>query len=413
MTILLIVSPHSFADQISDFYKQRIITIHVGFERDSSYDQYSRALARHLSRHIPGNPAIRVENSPNGGRLRLANLVYNFLPQDGTVIANIAPSTAIEPLLGNKNAKFDASWFNWLGSMNKEVTVCAVWQSAPVMFWQDLIDQQTVMGGSSAEFLSHQTPILLNNLFGTRIRLITAYPDDSSLNTAIERGDLDGRCGWLWSDISSHKTKWVKDKKVRILLQTSLTKHPDLPNISLITDFAKTRRDLQILKFTYASQIWGRPYIVGPRVPKARVAALRHAFEKTMTDKRFLHDARQEKLNVAWVDGVSVQMDIADLYALPDEVIAAAVKATTNRANTAISRAVIPIKSSLGKITKLQADGHRLSWAGEGIKGAILLTNKRTKITINGKREEIGALKAGMNCKFTYRARSAKRIICE
>ena len=409
----LFMSRPAFADQVSNFYKQQTITIHVGFERGSSYDKYSRLLAQYLSRHIPGNPAVRVENSQDSGGLRLANLVYNLLPQDGTVIANIAPRMAMEPLFGNKSAKFDPRRLNWLGSMNKEVTVCAVWNSTPVNFWQDLLNRQTVMGGATAGSFSHRTPILLNNIFGTRIRLITAYPGEDYINSALKRGELDGRCGWSWAEINSSNSEWLRDKKIRILLQTTVTKHLAMPKVPLITDFAKSKKDLQILKLIYGSQIWGRPYFVGPRVPAARVATLQDAFEKTMTDKEFLDDGFQRNLNLDWNDGITVQKAVSELYVFPKDAIAAAVKATTNQNNTQISRAVIPLKSALGKITKLQDGGQNLSWDGEGIKGEVRLNEKRTKITINGKRAKLNSLKPGMICKFTYRARTAKRIACE
>jgi len=297
--------------------------------------------------------------------------------------------------------------------MNKEATVCAVWNSAPVNFWQDLLNQQTVMGGASVGSFSHLTPILLNNIFGTRIRLITAYPGEDYINSALKRGELDGRCGWSWAEINSPSSEWLRDKKIRILLQTTVIKHLAMPKVPLITDFAKTKKDLQILKLVYGSQIWGRPYFVGPRVPMARVRALNEAFKKTMTDREFLDDGLQQNLNLDWNDGKTVQKAISELYVFPKKAIAAAVKATTNQANTQISRAVIPLKSALGKITKLQDGGQKLSWAGDGTNGQFRLSRKGTKITINGKRTILGALKPGMNCKFTYRARTAKRIACE
>jgi len=413
MIVLLIAPPPASAARISDFFKRKVITIYVGFDRASGHDRYSRVLARHLGRHIPGNPAVEVENSPGIGSLNLANLVYNSLPQDGTVIANVAPLMATEPLRGNKQARFNGSKFNWLGSMNNEVTVCAIWHTVPVIFWQDLVDRGAIMGGTGAASDSYISPLVLNNVLGARTALVTGYPNDTYINLAVERGEIDGRCGWSWSALKSNSAKWLKDRKIRILLQMSAARHPALPDIPLVLDFAKSKTDLQVLKLIYSSRLWGQPYMTGPKVPRARVAALRAAFNKTMTDERFLKDAGRHDLALAWADGRSVQKAIAELYRFPKEVIAAAAKASSDRSNIQISRAVIPLESAMGKITRLRDGGRALSWAGGGRKGEILVSNSRTKIVIDGEKSERKALKLGMACKFTYRATSAKKIDCQ
>jgi len=412
MTLLMAAPPVS-ADAVSDFYKRKRITLYIGYTPGGGYDRYSRTLARHMTRHIPGKPRIVVKNRPGAGSMILTNEVYNSLPQDGTVIGNVGRGMPTEPLLGNKEAKFDGRKLNWLGSMNNEVSVCAVWHTVPVNFWQDLITRGAVMGGTGAGSDTDTFPLILNNIFGTKLKLVTGYPGGNDINFAIERGELEGRCGWSWSSVKSTRGQWLKDEKVKILLQMSTAKHPELPDVPFVMDFATNKKDLQILKLIYGRQLWGRPYMVGPGVPKDRVAALQTAFVKTMKDERFLKDAKRQKFELAWVDGATVQKGIAELYDFPKEVVAAAAKAASDRTNIQISKAVIPIENASGKITKLGRGGRRVSWAGGGKKGKLSVSGRRTKIIVAGNKAKRKALKVGMACQFTYQGSSAKKIDCQ
>ena len=412
MTALMAAPPVS-ADAVSDFYKRKRITLYVGYSPGGGYDRYSRTLARHMTRHIPGKPRIVVKNRPGAGSMILTNEVYNSLPQDGTVIANAGRGMPTEPLLGNNEAKFDGRKFQWLGSMNNEVSVCVVWHTVPVNFWQDLINRGAIMGGTGAGSDTDTFPLVLNNIFGTKMKLVTGYPGGNDINFAMERGELEGRCAWSWSSVKSTRAQWLKDEKIKILLQMSTAKHPELPDVPFVMDFATNKKDLQILKLIYARQLWGRPYMVGPGVPKARVAALQNAFVKTMTDKKFLKDSKRQKLELAWVDGKTVQKAIEELYAFPKEVIAAAAKATSDRSNIQITKAVIPIETASGKITRVRSGGRRVSWAGGGKKGKLRVSGRRTKITLAGKKAKRKVLKVGMACKFTYQGSSAKKIDCQ
>jgi tripartite-type tricarboxylate transporter receptor subunit TctC len=411
-TLLATASSFVSDTRASDYFAGKDVTIHVGFKQNSSFDRYSRLLARHLGRHIPGTPNIRVENSPGSASLRLANLVYHLLPQDGTVIATVASHLATSFLFDNKEAKFDGRKFNWLGSMNNEVTVCAVWHTVPLILWQNLADQPTVMGALKAGTESYISPLVLNRIFHTQISLVTGYPDANFLNGAIQKGQLDGRCGWSWSQLKSRNALWLRDKKIKILLQMSHAKHSALPNVPLLVDFAKTKRDVQILKLIYSHHYWGRPYLVGPRVPAARVAVLQQAFKKTMTDSHFLADARRHNFDLSWIDGPTVQKAIAELYSFPLGVIDAAREMSADPSRIQISRAVIPLKSASGKITNLRQNEREVIWSGDGISGTIRVSVKRTKIVIKDEKANWDALKTGMNCTFTYRASSARRIKC-
>jgi len=405
--------PPASADDVSDFYKRKRVTLYVGYSPGGGYDRYSRTLARYMGRHIPGKPRFVVKNRPGAGSMILANEVYSSLPQDGSVIANIGRGMPTEPLLGNKEAKYDPRKMQWIGSMNNEVSVCAVWHTVPVNFFEDLQTRGAVMGGTGTGADTDTFPTVLNNILGTKLQLVTGYPGGNDINFAIERGELEGRCGWSWSSVVSTRGKWLKEGKVKILLQMSTAKHPDLPNVPFVMDLAKTNKDLQVLNLIFARQLWGRPFNVGPGVPKARVAALRAAFNATMKDKAFLKDAKRQKFELNWVDGETVQKKIGELYTFPKDVIEATRVATTYSGNIKVSKAVIPIESTSGKITKLGNGGRRVSWAGDGKKGRLRVSGSKTKIMVAGKKAKRKALKVGMACKFTYQASSAKEIDCE
>jgi tripartite-type tricarboxylate transporter receptor subunit TctC len=404
--------PVAIAGEVEDFYKRKRITLYVGYSPGGGYDRYSRTLARHMGRNIPGKPRIIVKNRPGAGSMIITNEIYASLPQDGTVIGNVGRGMPTEPLLGNKEAKFDGRKFQWLGSMNNEVSVCVVWHTVPVNFWADLLDRGAIMGGTGAGSDTDTFPLVLNNLFGTKMKLVTGYPGGNDINFAMERGELEGRCGWSWSSVVSTRPQWLKDDKIKILLQMSIAKHPNLPDVPFVMDFATTKKQLQILKLIYARQLWGRPYMVGPGVPKARVEALQAAFIKTMKDKKFLKDAKRQKLELAWVDGPRVQRAIEELYSFPEDVIAGAAKASTDRSRITITKAVIPIMTAAGKITRIRSGGRRVSWKGDGKKGKLRVSGSRTKVTIAGNKAKRKLLKVGMSCKFTYQGSSAKKIDC-
>jgi tripartite-type tricarboxylate transporter receptor subunit TctC len=404
--------PAAVADEIADFYKGKIVTLYVGYSAGGGYDVYSRTLARHIGRHIPGNPSVVVKNRPGAGSLVLANEVYNTLPQNGTVIANVGRGMPTEPLLGNKKARFDGRKFYWLGSMNNEVSVCAVWHTVPVNFWQDLIQRGAIMGGTGAGADTDTFPQILNNIFGTKMKLVTGYPGGNDINFAIERGELEGRCGWSWSSVVSTRGEWLKDEKIKIILQMSTQKHADLPNVPLVMDFATTKQEEQVLKLIYARQVWGRPYMAGPGVPKARGEALRAAFAATMKDEKFRAEAKKQKLELEWVDGKTVEQGIAELYEFPKEVVAAAAKAQTDKSRIEISKAVIPVETSKGKITALGGGGRNVSWEGGGKKGKVRVSGSGTELLVGGKKGKRDDLKVGMECAFTYQGSSAKKIDC-
>jgi tripartite-type tricarboxylate transporter receptor subunit TctC len=309
------------AQSQADFYKGKTVDMMIGYSVGGGYDVYARLIARHLGKHIPGNPIVTPKNMDGAGSLRLANWLYNVASKDGLVLGTIGRGTGFDPLLGSKTAHFDGTKFNWIGSANDEVSVCVVWNGrSKVTKFDDLLTQQLAVGGTGAAADTDQFPRIINGVLGTKMKIITGYPGGNDVNLAMERGEVDGRCGWSWSSVKSTRATWVGGKQITILTQLALAKHPDLPDVPLIVDLAKNDEQRQILKLIFARQSLGRPYRAPPGVPAERVAMLRKAFMDTMADKEFLAEAEKAQLEITPIAGEAVQKLVADVYQTPAEI---------------------------------------------------------------------------------------------
>ena len=274
-----------------------------------------------MGRHLPGNPSLVVQHMPGAGGLLAANYVFNAAPRDRSVIAITGRTIAIEPLIGNLNAKFDGRKFNWLGTANSEVTTCLAWHTSPVKTLQDAMTQELVVGGTGADATEVVFPKAVNRLVGTRFKVVIGYQSSADMNLAMERGELAGNCGLGWTIVKLRKPDWVADHKINILFQMGLRKHPDLPTVPLISDFAKTPEDRQVFDFLFAPQEMGRPFFAPPGLPAERIQALRDGFERTLKDAQFLAEADRLGLEVQHGGGNTIDRLLERLYATPKPVI--------------------------------------------------------------------------------------------
>jgi tripartite-type tricarboxylate transporter receptor subunit TctC len=308
------------ADSVSDFYKGRNVDVYVGYSTGGGYDIYARMLARHMGRFIPGNPTLVPKNMEGAGSLRLANWLANAGPRDGSVFGTIGRGTSFDPILGQPGAQFTAGDFSWLGSMNQEVSICAAWHDAGIKSFEDLRTKELLVGAVSNNDDTGQFARVINTVLGTKLKIVAGYPGGNDVVLAMERGEVKGRCGWSWSSVLTAHMAWWKEHKIVILVQLALAKHPDLPDVPLVTDLAKNEAQRQMLRMIFARQVMGRPFLAPPGVPAERVAALRKAFMDTMNDKDFLADAAKAKLEINPVDGEKVQALVKEIYATPPEV---------------------------------------------------------------------------------------------
>jgi tripartite-type tricarboxylate transporter receptor subunit TctC len=318
--VALAVPAGAQAQSVADFYKGKNVTVIVGYTAGGGYDIYARALARHMGKHLPGNPNFIVQNITGAGSLNAANNIYNVAAKDGTVFGTFGRGLAMEPLIGTARVQFDATKFTWLGSGTNEISVCATWHTSPVKTWQDALKVGFAVGGEGAGSDPDTYAAFVRNVFGVKLKLVTGYHGTSDIILAIERGEVDGRCGWSWSSIKSTRASWIPEKKLNYLVHMSEAKAPELANLPTIHELANDRQK-QVLRLVTSRQTMGRPFAAPPGVPADRAAALRQAFMATLKDPAFLAEADKLKLEVNPVSGGDVAKLVSELYATPKDIV--------------------------------------------------------------------------------------------
>jgi tripartite-type tricarboxylate transporter receptor subunit TctC len=319
VALLLAASPCA-AQTPAEFYRGKTIELDIGLGVGGAYDAYARMLARTMSKYIPGNPAIVPKNIEGAGSMRLANLLYNAAPHDGTSFGTINRGTPFEPLLGNKGAQFDATRFNWIGSTNNEVSVCVAWHSSGITSFADARERELVVGATGPSTDTYQFPKIANAVLGTRFKIVTGYIGGNDVDLAMERGEVAGRCGWSWTSVKGLHQAWLDRHEINILYQMGLSKHRDLPDVPLIIDLARTDEERAILRLVFARLVMAWPFLAPPGVPSERVEVLRKAFMATMQDKDFLAEAAKAGLEINPVKGEDIQSLVQQVYATPAEI---------------------------------------------------------------------------------------------
>ena len=318
--LTLLATPPCHA-QTSDFYRGKTIELDIGTSVGGGYDAYGRMLARYMARYIPGNPTIVPKNMEGAGSMRLANFLYNAAPKDGTAFGTINRGTGFDPLLGNKTGQFEAAKFNWIGSTNNEVSICVAWHTTGIAKYEDVLTRELVVGATGPSADTYQFPKITNAVLGTKFKIITGYPGGNDVDLAMERGEVQGRCGWSWTSVKATHGPWLDKKQINILYQMGLSKHHDLPNIPLVIDLAKTDEQRAILKLIFARQVMAWPFTAPPGVPKERVDILRKAFTDTMKDKDFLAEADKAGLEITPVSGEEIQKLVQEIYDTPAAIV--------------------------------------------------------------------------------------------
>ena len=310
-----------FAARADDFYRGKQINWILSADAGGGYSAYAQTFAPYLSAHLAGNPKVVVQNMPGAGGIRAMLYLNSVAPTDGTTIGMVHSSVPFAPLYGIEGARFDPRRMHWIGSLDASTGICVAWHTSPVKTFQDMLEREFTVGGSGAGSHMETLPAMINRLFGTRMKIVSGYKGGNAIYLAMERGEVEGRCGGLMSSIASTRPDWFPQKKVNIPIQIALERSPLIPDAPALGEFAKDARTRQILQLFTAPERMDRPILAPPGVPAERVAELRQAFHAAMNDPGFIADAARQHLHIQEIDGDRVAQILADAYALPAEVV--------------------------------------------------------------------------------------------
>jgi tripartite-type tricarboxylate transporter receptor subunit TctC len=369
-----------------------------------------------MEKYLPGKPRIIIQHLQGAGGIVAANHLYNVAAKDGSVFALIhrgAVSTA--PLFDAQGVKFDPTKFGWIGSMNNEVSLCVAWHGSKVKDFKDLQQYPLIVGGLGPGSDTDMYPNLINNLFDTKMKLITGYNSGGAINLAFERGEIDGRCGWSWSSIESTRGQWIKENKITLLVQLGVDKHPELPNVPLLGELATSEEQRQIIDLIISPQLMGRPILTTPNVPADRLAALRAAFAKSMADPEFVALAQKQQLEVGAVSGERIDQLIQKLYSYPKPMVEKASLAITRTDKMQIVKKAPEQMKIKTKLEAVNGGGRELSFQAREDVHTVTLSGERSKVTFGGKEGAREKLTPGMACEVTYMGdkSEATLIACE
>jgi len=315
----------TLAQSAADFYRGRIVNLVIGYSVGGGYDLYARLLARHIGRHIPGDPTILPQSMPGAGSLKAIMYLSAVAPKDGTVFGTFGRTMPLEPLMSGAN--FDPRKLGWIGSITSDTSLCVTWQSSGIRTWNDLMTKSARMGGQASGSDPDVFALVLRNLFGSNLRLVTGYPGNNEMGLAMERGEIDGYCGLSYSSLVSQHQDWLDGKKINIISQAALEKSPQLPGTPSLLDLIDDPHKLAALKMILTTQTLARPYAASPDVPADRLTILRDAFTATVADPDFLAEAAKIGLDVNPVGWQKIDAMLKEIYAMPPDVVALAKEA--------------------------------------------------------------------------------------
>jgi tripartite-type tricarboxylate transporter receptor subunit TctC len=301
------------------YFKDKQIRLIVGSAPGGGYDAYGRLLAQYMRQHIPGNPTVIVQNMPGAGSLVAANYIYNVAPKDGTFIGAVNAMLATDPLLYPERVKFDPRQFRWLGSALRENHVGVAWYLSRIKSFDDVLKNELIVAGSGGA--TNFYPLFVDAVFGAKIKMIPGYQGTKQSMLAMERGEVGGVMGITWASVKATDGAWLRDGKIRPFIQFGLKKHPELPDVSWIYDYAKTAEDRAAMDLAFGNSEFGRPFIAPPGVPDDVVEVLRGAFEDTMNDPDFRADAEKRQLDLEITRGHEIQALIDRIYQTSPTVV--------------------------------------------------------------------------------------------
>ena len=304
------------AQTAEEFYKGKTIDLVIGYPPGGSNDTWGRILARHLGKHVPGRPNVVPKNMPGAGSFLAVNQIFNVLPKDGTIIGIGAPTMALDEKLGSQGVRFKTAELNWIGRVDSLVNMVFMWKTSPVKTFADAQRIESTLSGTGAGSTVSIYPTVMNNVFGTKFKLIMGYRGSNEAMLAVERGEVEGH-STSWTALKVAHPDWIENKSVTLLVQFAIKRHPDLPALPTAVDLARNDEERAILGAIMNASEVGTAFFTTPGVPAGRLTALRRAFDATMKDPEFLAETQKIKLGVTPITGEELQKLVAEVSNLP------------------------------------------------------------------------------------------------
>ncbi len=319
-TVTLLSPTLARAQPVAEFYRGKSVSLILGYPGGGSNGIYARAVARYIGRYIPGHPNVIFKTMPGAGSLIAANHLFHVAPKDGTVLGFISATIPLEELLGVGSVKFKSSEFNWIGRVAPGVNMTFVMNTSPVKSIEDAYRRELVLGASGRSSTVFIYPAVLGNLVGAKFRIVMGYPGSSEAMLAMERGEVDGHSTSVEIVRALHPT-WLSEKKITILVQYALTRHPELMNVPMSWELGRTPEEQQILKIVASATEVGKMILAPPAMPADRVRALRRAFDLTMKDPEFIAELKANRVEIGAMVGEELQKLVAELGATAPAIV--------------------------------------------------------------------------------------------
>ncbi len=321
---LALMSGVASADPIADFYKGKNVNWILSAGAGGGYATYAHAFAPFLTKHLPGNPHIVVQNMPGAGGIRAMLYLANVAPKDGTTIGMVHSSVPFAPLYGTRGANFDPRQMNWVGSLTSAFGICVSWADSGITKWEHMFEKEFIVGGTGAGSQMETMPTMLKQLFGAKVKVISGYKGGNDVYIAMERGEVHGRCGGLVSSIKATRPEWFPKKMIAVPIQIALQRDDEFPDVPAVVEFVKDEKTRQILELILSPFYMDRPILLPPGTPKHMVDAMRKAFSAAMRDPGFIAEAKRQNIEIKEISGEDVAAALNRAYSLPPAVINAA-----------------------------------------------------------------------------------------
>ena len=382
--------------QESDFFTGKTLSFVVGVPPGGGYDAYTRLLARHMGRHVPGSPQVVVRNMPGAGGLVAANHLYNVAPKDGATLGLFASSVLFSPTLGEKRSQFETGKFTWIGNVDQTIGTCVVSSTSSIQSFDELLSKSAIFGAESPSAVNSIHPRGFNALFGSRIQIINGYPGSTQVLLAMSRGEVQGGCGFALSSLKSARRHDWEQGNIKAIIQTGFEKSDELKGVPHIYDYAKSEDDKKVMHVIYGTHALGRPLVAPPDLPAERVKSLRDGFNATMKDPAFLEEANKSQMPIDPSTGEQVEKRVATFSNYPPEIFDRAKKILEagEVVNVKLKDLEGPIKSVVKNMVTVGDS------AGKAV--TLRVNSSQTKVTIQGAQATIAELKAGITCRFEY-----------